>query len=252
MRTAPVSLFFAQSRWSYFLQLASILALLGVFLSLMSVNDAVNGGFAAKAFLVGRMALLILICTWFLRRGGESWADLGLRRPPRWWLVPLLVTGGFVAMLVLSSFLMNTVLPAMGLSLPQLKNDEFAGDLAEFLFFLIPIAWGTAAFGEEMLFRGFVLDRIRKIIGSSGRGALLAAVVLQGVLFGSVHFYQGLGGILVTGSLGILFGLIWLVGGRNLWACIILHGLINTVSDIEAYDAPPAPRSQIEQQHSRQ
>lgn len=47
--------------------------------------------------------------------------------------------------------------------------------------------------------------------------------------------------MLVTGTIGVIFGFIRLLGGRNLWACIILHGLIDTVSDIEAYDAPPVP-----------
>ena len=248
MSTATGSLVFSKSRWGYLVQLAGILALLGVFLSLMSVNEAVNAGFAAKAFLVGRMALLILVCTYFLRVDGETWRDLGLRRPARWWSVPLLLVAGFVAMLVLNSYLQNTVLPAIGLAPPDINNDDFAGNLSEFLFFLIPIGWGTAAFGEEMLLRGFILDRIRKIIGSQGSGALVAAVVLQAVLFGLLHFHQGWGGVLVTASFGILFGFIWLAGGRNLWACIILHGLINTVTDVEAYTAPQPLTVEVQQQ----
>jgi hypothetical protein len=32
----------------------------------------------------------------------------------------------------------------------------------------------------------------------------------------------------------------WLLGGRNLWACIIVHGLINSISHCEAYTAAAA------------
>lgn len=225
------------SRGTYILELTTVFGLLAVFLSTMSVNDAVNGGFWAKLFLLARMATLILICTWFLRRDGQRWRDVGLRRPPRWWLVPLLVIGGFFFLILSSGFIFSTILPALGLSPPQLKISEFAGDLPEFLFFMIFVGWGSAAFGEEMLMRGFVIDRLCKVIGSSETAAVLVAIVLQGVLFGFLHSYQGLGGVLVTGFFGLSIGLIWLLSGRNLWACIILHGLINMVTDYEAYTA---------------
>ncbi len=110
-------------RWGYVLQLAIIFALLGAFLWTMSVNDAVNGGLWAKSFLLGRMALLILICTWFLKKDGQRWRDVGLRRPPRWWLVPLLVIGGFIFILLSMGFIFSTVLPALGLLPPQIKKD---------------------------------------------------------------------------------------------------------------------------------
>lgn len=235
------------SRWRYLSELVLVLALLGAFLSMMSVNDAVNGGIAAKLFLVGRMALLILICTWLLRRGGERWADVGLRRPPRWWLVPLLVVGGLVLIVTMSIFLVNTIFPLIGLLPPHVKSSEITDDLPEFLFFMIVTGWGTAAFGEEMLLRGFILDRIRKVLGSAGIGALLLAVVMQALLFGLFHVHQGLGGVLLTGTIGIVLGLVWLVGGRNLWACILLHGLVNTISDVDKYVAPSVSSQAVQQ-----
>lgn len=232
-----------QSRWSYLLQLVLIIGLILTFISIMSVGEAVNGGPAAKVFLVSRVVLLLLICTWFLRRSGQSWKDVGLRRPPRWWSIPLLTAGGLIAMLAASVLISQIVIPAIGWELPQLKPKEFASDQSEFLFFLVAIGWGSAAFGEAMLLRGFFIDRLRRIMGSDGRGAIFAAILLQGVLFGLFHIHQGPGGVLMTGTLGIMFGLIWYAGGRNLWACILIHGLINTISDIEAYQAVAAPPS---------
>ena len=238
------------SRWRYALQLGVVLTVLAVSLAMMSVSDAVNGGSGAKAFLVGRMALLILVCTWFLRRGGERWADLGLRRPPRWWVVPLLVVGGFAAVVTMSSFMVNSLLPALDVPPPKLGFLARFDGSAEFLFFLIAVAWGSAAFGEEMLLRGFVLDRISKLANSSGTAVMVAAIFLQGPLFGLFHLYQGLGGVLVTSAIGIIFGFVWLIGGRNLWACIVLHGLINTISFSEAYSRGPAAHPPVVQQNS--
>jgi len=90
-----------------------------------------------------------------------------------------------------------------------------------------------------LVVRGFLLDRIAKVIGSSGTPTYLAAIVLQATLFGAFHIYQGIGGALITGAVGLLIGLVWLVGGRNLWACILLHGLVDFVYATEAYTAGP-------------
>ncbi len=56
---------------------------------------------------------------------------------------------------------------------------------------------------------------------------MFVAVVLQAAIFGAFHIYQGIGGVLTTTAAGLVLGLIWLVGGRNLWACVLLHGFVD-------------------------
>jgi len=205
-----------------------VVACTALLLSVMSAADAINAGIGPKSFLLARMAFLVLLCTWFLRRDGERWADLGLRRPGRWWMVPLLAAGGFLLLIMVSMFMMHLLLPAIGAQLPQVRRTPtMRADLGEYLFWAIPVSWGSAAFGEELLFRGFILNRIGQVIGSSRTPAIFAAVVLQAAIFGSLHIYQGIGGVLMTGAAGLVIGLIWLVGGRNLWPCFLLHGLID-------------------------
>lgn len=230
----------ASPRWHYFLQFAAIVALLVSFHLVMSPSEVVGRGAGPKLFLLLRMVFLVLLCTWFLRRGGERWADVGLRRPPRWWTVPLLLAVGFVLLIVLSGVLYRVVLPAVGMPSPALNTQRvIRGDLGEYLYAAIPVAWGSAAFGEELVVRGFLLDRIAKVIGASGTPAYLAAIVLQAALFGAFHLYQGIGGVVVTGAVGLLIGLIWLWGGRNLWACILLHGVVDFIAATESYTAGP-------------
>lgn len=228
----------ADSRLRSLAELVLVVAAFGAALSMMTVDQAVGGSVAAKLFVLARMAALVLLCTWLLRRSGERWADVGLRRPRRWWFVPLLVVLGFAAFLTIA-LSANPLLAALGVEPPRHTDAALHGDLLEYLFWAGPVTWGSAAFGEELLLRGFILDRIAKLIGSSGTPAMLAAVLLQAALFGTLHFHQGLGGVLVTGSLGALMGLMWLLGGRNLWACIVLHGLINSISHYESYTAVP-------------
>jgi membrane protease YdiL (CAAX protease family) len=70
------------------------------------------------------------------------------------------------------------------------------------------------------------MQGLAMLFGAS-RGAWIVACILQGVLFGLAHAYQNPLGIAITGTLGVLMGLLVLASGRNLWPVIIGHGLFD-------------------------
>lgn len=77
---------------------------------------------------------------------------------------------------------------------------------------------------EEFIFRGFLFLRLTKLFGGS-TVAVVAALLLQAGLFGLSHAYQHLFGIVLTTSLGIFFGFLYVMLRRNLWTIIIGHGV---------------------------
>ena len=81
--------------------------------------------------------------------------------------------------------------------------------------------------------------RLAMLFGGS-RGAWIGACLLQGALFGAAHAYQNPLGIVITGTLGILMGLLVLASGRNLWPVIIGHGLFDASRFVLFYfQGPP-------------
>jgi membrane protease YdiL (CAAX protease family) len=164
-----------------------------------------------------------LLAIWLLMRiGGERMADIGLERPQSWRRT---ITWGLVGAAVLFT--------AIVLS----EKYGFQRDLSSFSFLKdnLPITlaamifgfWG-AGFYEEVLFRGFTLDRIARALGNKA-WAFPVAIVAQAALFAFGHGYQGLYGVALTGGLALLMGVIVVYGTkRNLWTVIIIHG---------AYDA---------------
>lgn len=98
---------------------------------------------------------------------------------------------------------------------------------------MLAISWSTAAFGEEVLFRGFLQQQLREWFSALPAGGLLA-VLAQALLFGLGHAYQGATGILVSASIGLAFGLLRL-RLRSVWPLVIAHGLIDTVSMLALY-----------------
>ena len=200
---------------------------------------AVTGGFGVKLFFLGRIAVLIALAHDLLRRRSLQWSDVGLRWPA-WRRLFIAVPAG-AAMTIVFSTAAREIAARVGL--PTSDYSVFApikGNLGEYLFWLLPVALGTAAFGEELLFRGFLTDALRRLLGGSGTAAMTGALVAQAVIFGGLHFYQGAGGMIAAGVTGLALGLTWVIAGRNLWAGIILHALVDGSAMTAMYLGSPA------------
>ena len=75
----------------------------------------------------------------------------------------------------------------------------------------------SAGIGEEIVFRGYMQNQFHAATRS-----IVAAVILQGAIFGLAHTYQGWKQTFVIAVLGILYGILaaW---RRNLRASMIAH-----------------------------
>jgi membrane protease YdiL (CAAX protease family) len=206
-------------------------------LVVLSISPAtsVTGGVLVKVLSLGRMALLILVATVLLRLRGLRWRDVGLSKPKPLRFFLAVVLGFGLALLFVAAA--QLALKAGGLhAAPDYSMfTPLHGNLPLYLFFLIPVTWGTAAFGEEMLFRGFFLDAIRRLLVVEGRPATALAIIVQAALFGTLHLYQGQAGAVTAGAIGLAFGVAWWIAGRNLWAAIMLHGAFDSMAMTAAY-----------------
>lgn len=174
------------------------------------------------------VAVTVLAITWLLRRNGESWADLGLARPARLGRTLLLTLGVLLLAYFAASVATVVAMQGFGWAAPDYARlADLVGNPA-MLLLMLGISWTTAAFGEEMLFRGFLQSRLQQLFARI-RGAKPLAVLAQAGLFGIGHAYQGPTGILVTGTVGLVFGSA-AVRLRSLWPVILAHGLMDTVS----------------------
>lgn len=179
--------------------------------------------------LAGVMAALGL-CWMLLRLRGGRWRDLGLRRPRSWPATLLLSLGGVAA---IHLGIMRGIAPLVQrwTGPPDISRfDGLRGNGAALILGLIT-AWTLAAFGEEMVFRGYLLNRLAAFFGGKRLG-WGAAVVLSSLVFGAGHAYQGPAGMILTAGVGVLYALAYLLTGRNLWAPILIHGLYDSFAFI--------------------
>jgi len=174
-----------------------------------------------------------------LYRSGEGLADIGLVRPKRWWTVPIwalaIVVAFIVAQIIVPIFLSPFfIIPQPDFSRYGAVHGNVGAALM--LALILPL---TAAIPEEILYRGFLMKRLTGILGEGSWRSLLV-ILVQGLIFGSVHFQWGLGGVLMTSIMGMVWGAGYWLCGRNLWITIIAHSLLELLLVGQLYVTPPA------------
>lgn len=146
-----------------------------------------------------------------------TWADVGLRwslEEPFVAIIALAMAAGAVAGSLGVARKGATALPEdVAVLLPRTPEERarWVG---------VSVGAGVA---EEVLFRGLVPALLVAAIPGI---PLPVVVVVQAVVFGSAHAYQGRAGVLGTGLLGLGLGVVVLLGGA-LWPAILLHVLVD-------------------------
>jgi uncharacterized protein len=168
---------------------------------------------------IGKILLVGIGCGLVLLRG-ERLAEIGLKRPDSWTRT-LIIGVGLAAIIFIAMYLSEKA----GFRRDLSKFKDVQGNI-ELTVLGVVYALIGAGFYEEFMFRGFLMQGLAMLFGAS-RSAWTVACLLQGALFGAAHAYQNLLGIAITGTLGVLMGLLVLASGRNLWPVIIGHGLFD-------------------------
>ena len=169
-----------------------------------------------------------------LRWRGLGWRDVGLARPANWRRT--IVIGGLcgIGMELLELFITQPVLVKLTGKMPDLSDlGEMHGNWKLLLLFLA-LTWTLAAFGEEMVYRGYLMNRVAGLFRSP-KVAWTISLIVVSFAFGLGHIDQGVTGQVENMINGLLLGVIFLTTGCNLWAAIIAHGVTDTIDIVLLY-----------------
>jgi membrane protease YdiL (CAAX protease family) len=84
----------------------------------------------------------------------------------------------------------------------------------------------TAGICEELLYRGWLQNLL-----AFGTGSVWIGLVLGAVIFGLGHAYQGKMGMVQTGIIGLIFGVVFIFT-KSLVSSQILHVIVDAVNGI--------------------
>lgn len=176
---------------------------------------------------------------------GQTWAHFGLRVGPvsgrtvaRAVLVSIAVFAVALAAFVVGAML-TAPLAAAGAPADMSGYEYLRGNLPMLLVALAAV-YVVSSFGEEAVYRGFLVTRLAEL-GGETRGAWGTAVVISGIAFGMAHFGWGVAGVLQTTLMGLALAAAYLVVKRNLWVLVLAHAYMDTLLLVQLYRGAPPP-----------
>jgi uncharacterized protein len=170
-----------------------------------------------------------LLLTW----REQSWSAIGLVRPRA-------IDLARGALILLVGFAINAALAGAVVALsPQTLEEHIEGlrSIASGLTADTPLSAALAllllvGFYEEIVSRGLLLRRSRRLLGGTWAPALFSAA-----LFALGHFYQGPYGVLQTALFGLVLAVFTIRWG-TLWPAIVAHAAINMLSLVQLGEFP--------------
>ena len=192
-----------------------------------SVPDGPQLGGSDLPWLILRSLAALAIVAALLAADGQSARNIGLdpARLPRELLYGVPVLGGAFAVHLAVAVPVAASLSILGRAQGEMAQRVGAlqGLATEVhMWQLVPALVVLAAL-EEVVFRGFLLPRVRRLVGHW----LLAVAVVQ-LLFGLGHLYEGAFAVVQTMMLGVYFSVVFL-WRVHLGAVISAHTAFNAI-----------------------
>jgi membrane protease YdiL (CAAX protease family) len=177
---------------------------------------------------LSKTPFLLLLAWVSLRVRRVQWRDVGFSRYRNW---PLTLTLGIVAGAGAETFQLLVTQPLLVRftgKQPDLADFRVLTGNIKWTLIALALTWTLAAFGEELVWRGYLMNRIAGL-GQRTRLAWVCSLLVVNAVFGLAHSNQGVTGIVEEGIAGVLLGLMYLGTGRNLAVPIVAHGVQDTI-----------------------
>lgn len=171
----------------------------------------------------------LLLLAWIsLRFRGLRWRDIGLG-VDRGWRTTLAV--GVIAGIGIEGLELFGTQPLLARLFGEMPDLSAFGRVAgnvKWLLLSLGLTWTLFAFGEELVFRGYLMNRMADLTGRTRRGWAVA-LILTSFVFGLSHFRQGITGVTENFIDGMILAGLYVRFGNNLAVPIIAHGVTDTM-----------------------
>lgn len=159
---------------------------------------------------------------------GLRWRDVGFAQFQNW---PTTLAFGVLAGVGIEIgelFCTQPLLASIFHEMPNLSAfDRVQGNI-KWLAISLAFTWTLFAFGEELVFRGYLMNRVAGLF-TRPRIGWAVALVLANAVFGLSHFQQGPTGVAENFLDGMILGALYLACGRKLAVPIVAHGITDTL-----------------------
>lgn len=224
------------------IKIVEILLLFVVAFVIIKLSEPfVEGNLILKQASVWVANIAMLIIVWLgLRLRGESWKDFGLsissfslKKGFKTFLLSLLV---FI--LAIAGYIIGSIIMANITGIPEGSTDmsgyAYLKDNIGMLVLTLIGVYIVSSFGEEVIYRGFLINRISQI-GMGTKKAVWIAVILSSLIFGFAHYEWGPMGIGQTTLMGLALGICYIKLKKRLWILVLAHAYMDTILMVQMY-----------------
>ncbi len=187
------------------------------------------------------VAYVVMLSTVYvaLRRQGGNWSHLGVSFTFAGWRRAGVTFRQAVIVFVCAAiaFAIGAVVMANIVGIPEgadFQSYEYLQGNPGMLLLSLAGVYVVSSFGEEVLFRGYLMTRCAEAFGESEFGWRVA-VLVSTLVFALIHYDWGIAGMVQTGFMGFVLAVAYLRVKRNLWVNIIAHGFLDTILFVQLY-----------------
>lgn len=224
-----------------FFKLGEILVLfLSAYLLIKLLEPFANGNLIFEQAIFWFVNIVLLLLIWLgLKLRNENWTYLGLsikgissKSVFKGFLLSLLVFA-----LAIIGFVVGSIIMANITGIPEnadMSNYNYLqGNIGMLLLTLIGV-YIVSSFGEEVIYRGFLINRISEL-GLNNKINSIIAVIISAIIFGFIHYEWGAMGIAQTGFMGLALGLCYIYMKKKLWIMVFAHAYMDTILMLQLY-----------------
>lgn len=187
---------------------------------------------------VANILMLAMVRT-SIKLRNRPWKDLGLTFPQVNFKDGFRVFGLSLIVFVIgiSAFLFGSIVSAAISGIPEsadLSRYDFLRDNPWALALSLVGVWIVSSFGEEVIYRGFLIQVISEMTGTS-RYRITVAVILSSIIFGLAHYEWGVLGMIQTGCMGLAMGICYITLRKRLCILILAHAYMDTILLVRLY-----------------
>jgi len=165
----------------------------------------------------------VLVLVW-VRFAHMPWDVIGYGRPKSW---PVTIALGVIFGVAFKFLMKVIVMPLLGAPAENQAYHYLAGNNALLPFAILAML--NAGFSEETVFRGYIFERLGKLIGHGGVQKLFI-LLFTSLWFGFDHYtVQGMAGAEQAFIAGLVYGCIFYATGK-IWLVMFAHAAFDLTS----------------------
>ena len=149
----------------------------------------------------------------------------------------MLLQSILVFILATAGFIIGSIIMANITGVPEGSNMGAYDYLKDNLGMLLLTLFGVyivASFGEEVIYRAFLINRISEL-GLNSKVGKTIVVIISAIVFGLAHYSWGPMGIVQTSFMGLALSLCYFFLKKRIWVLILAHAYMDTILMLQLY-----------------